>query len=112
MIVVLLAVFFALVLPFLQQSAAQPSITVSNPQYSAPGCFFSSSQEVTFTMTLVNAGSAAGVAVVTFYADGGSLGSQQYTILEHSSQSISASFTINDCNTYTYEYALTSVTKT
>ncbi len=111
--VIVLAVFFAVILPGIQSSAAQPSITVSNPTYSAPGCgLFASSQAVTFHFTLVNTGNAAGVAVMAFYMDQStSLGSQQYTILAGSSQPLTASFTVNDCLTHTYQYALTSVTK-
>ncbi len=112
-VVIVLAIFFAVILPGLQSSAAQPSITVSNPQYSDPGCgLFGSYQTVTFTFTLVNTGDAAGVAVMTFYMDQSTeIGSQQYTILAHSSQDLSAPVVVNDCLTHTFQYDLSSVTK-
>ncbi len=86
---------------------------MSNPTYNDPGCgLFASSQVVVFDFTLVNTGNAAGVAVMTFYMDQSTtLGSQQYTILAGTSQPLSASFTVSDCLTHSYQYALTSVTK-
>ncbi len=96
-----------------QKKEGEPSITVSNPTYNDPGCgLFASSQVVVFDFTLVNTGNAAGVAVMTFYMDQSTtLGSQQYTILAGTSQPLSASFTVSDCLTHSYQYALTSVTK-